>query len=755
MKKASFCFVLLLSVTCGLFAQRATVITGQVVNADGQPIKNVAVLAKMERITGSPTNEKGLYFFKVNAEDSILVSYSHPQYETLYMKFAPTDTIRNNVVLADKTNKLAEVVVQGQAVRVSNNSIVYLPTQKQKNSSNSGLSLLYNIMLPELNVNPFTNSVSATDGTNVSFYVEGRKTDMSEVKDIRPKDVVRVELYNNAVEMFPNEQKVVNFVLRHYDYGGYVDIKTDNRAFYNYHEQRVQAHFDKRRWNYTLAGGMTNVSDDGIMSGTEDAYMLSTPFSRNTETVNGKNNNDSYFGAFRSSYTGKSLFFHSQVMVNTGNNTLKNDGKVIYSPETYTSGKTSLWHNDKTVSPSLNLYLKKNWGMKSSLEASVSSSYQSQKYKRQYTELDAATNNDVKENAYSVTSTIKWNRIFNRHNSVSLLLWDVFRHNRDKYTGSEENDQKLQANDLLFYPTYSYNNGKLYLSCQLGFNLSSTNVNGLSYTKMYPRPALVANYYLSKKNSMYLDVKMGSTVPQLSMMNTVEQKLDQFQIVRGNPDLDVMKILDALLAYNIHTNNIQMSAFVQYNALYDLSKLYYIADNDKFVHTYISDGNYVSCSFGVNSVFHCFDRNLQISCNLAYKAQRITGEDKSDMQDLFCRFNLLWRIKDYTLSAYYSSKTKSLQHTPMVSESPCDYGLLASWGGRGLLIEIGARRMFEKRCSIRRYYSYDVYDTNARSWSDAQARQVYLKVSYNFDFGRKTKRSNIENNSSVQSSIVF
>ena len=754
MKKFLVLYILLLCISVDLFAQRTIVITGMVVNSDGLPIQNAAVLAKMEKVTGSPTNEKGLYLFKVNAQDSILVSYSHPSYETLYMKFAPADTIRNNVVLADKTSKLAEVVVKGQAVRVSDNSVVYLPTQKQKNSSNSGISLLYNIMLPELNVNPFTNSVTATDGTNVSFYIEGRKANMSEVMDIRPKDIIRVELYNNAVEVFPNEQKVVNFVLRHYDYGGYVDIKTDNRAFYNYHDQRVQAHFDNKKWNYTLAGGIINVSDNGIKSSIVDTYSFSTPFSRNTETVKGKNNVDGYFGAFRSAYRGNSLFFYSQVMINSGNKTLSNQGDVTYYPELYASGQTSLFHNTKTVSPSLNIYLKKNWGAKSSLEANVLSSYQRSKSKREYSELDAMTSNAVRENAYSIKSTIKWQRIFDKHHSINLLLWDVFSHNKDNYLG-EVNDQKLETNDLLFYPTYSYNNGKIYLSCQLGFDLSSTNVNGTSYTKMYPRPALVANYYLSTKSSMYLDVKMGSTVPQLSMMNTAEQRLDQFQIVRGNPDLEVMKILDGLFAYNIHTNDIHMSAFVSYNALYDLSKLHYLADNDRLIHTYLSDGNYVSCSFGLNSVFYCFKRNLQISYNLAYKDQRVTGKYKNDIQNFFHRLNILWHIKDYTLSAYYSSKTKSLVSTPMISESPCDYGLLASWGGKGLLIEIGARRIFEKRSNSHLYYSYDIYNTSSNSWSDAQARQVYLKVSYNFDFGRKVKHSNIENNTSVKSSIIF
>ena len=69
MKKFLVLYILLLCISVDLF--------------DGLPIQNAAVLAKMEKVTGSPTNEKGLYLFKVNAQDSILVSYSHPSYETL------------------------------------------------------------------------------------------------------------------------------------------------------------------------------------------------------------------------------------------------------------------------------------------------------------------------------------------------------------------------------------------------------------------------------------------------------------------------------------------------------------------------------------------------------------------------------------------------------------------------------------------------------------------------------------------------
>lgn len=223
---------------------RKNVIRGYVCDNGGKPIPNVAVLVRLERISGMATNNDGFYEFSFMSDDSVTVSYSNSFYETRILKFAPQDTITANVVLYDKTNELAEVVVKGQVVRLSDNSIVYLPTQQQKNSSNSGISLLYNIMLPELNVNPFSNSVSSTDGSSVSMYVDGRKSNVGEVQTLRPKDIVRVEVYNGDMNIFPNEQKVVNFVLRHYDYGGYVDIRTDNRFFYSTHDQSVQLSLD-------------------------------------------------------------------------------------------------------------------------------------------------------------------------------------------------------------------------------------------------------------------------------------------------------------------------------------------------------------------------------------------------------------------------------------------------------------------------------------------------------------------------------
>lgn len=749
-------FIILSCSYIRIFAQKNTFINGYVHDVNGQAIPNVAVLVKLDRITGVASSYNGYYHFSFKSSDSVQVSYSHPAYETQILKVAPKDTITANVVLYDKTNTLAEVVVKGQVVRTSGNSFVYLPTQKQKNSSNSGVSLLYNIMLPELNVNPFTNSISSTDGSNVSYYIGGRKSTIKDIKTLRPKDIVRVEVYNNAIDKFPNEQKVINFILRTYDYGGYIDVKTDNRFFYNYHNQSVQLNIDSKKWNFAVWGEVSYINDNGIKSTSAENLLINAPIERVTDIYNGKNRTNNYSGLFQALCKSKSFQLYLQTGLNVSKNVSDESSEIGYiSSNTYYSNMYQKTFS-KDIMPTLNVFLKKEISKCHTVEARLASSFLDKKYNRDYDENTYSLNNNVKESAYKIEGNIKWNYIINKSSNLSVFLWNVYNHNKNTYKGDKDNNQQLEMNEFLLYPTYTYNKReKFYLSCQAGFNISHNNINDYKYTKIYPRPALTLNYYISKTNSLFMDVRLGSTIPLLSRMNTAEQQINNLQIVRGNPNLKSMKILDGLLVYNIHTDIFQMSAFFSYNALYDLSKLNYITEDNKLIQTYISDGNFNDYKFGVNSTWSCFNRNLQIRCSLAYQKQEITGKDNSVVNNYIYNINLLYHLKSFSFSAYFTPKSKNISTSPMIVKRPVDYGFLASWGGKGLFVELGIRRLFEKELEMYRYYSYDKYNVKSCGFSDSQNRQIYVKLSYNFDFGRKTRHEKIENKNSINSSIIL
>ena len=133
-------------------------------------------------------------------------------FRTLSVK-AQEDSIHKEV-------NLKEVRVEANNVNMHPDHTTYMPTQQQKNAANSGINLLYNLMIPQLTVDRVSGSVESRDKRKLAIYKDGMPSTIDEIKNIRPKDVIRVEYYSNATDKFPNEENVVNFIIRTYETGG-------------------------------------------------------------------------------------------------------------------------------------------------------------------------------------------------------------------------------------------------------------------------------------------------------------------------------------------------------------------------------------------------------------------------------------------------------------------------------------------------------------------------------------------------------
>ena len=88
--------------------------------------------------------------------------------------------------------------------------------------------------------------------------------------------------------------------------------------------------------------------------------------------------------------------------------------------------------------------------------------------------------------------------------------------------------------------------------------------------------------------------------------------------------------------------------------------------------------------------------------------------------------------------------------------SPFKYGLSVNWSYRGLWIEVGTNSPFSRDLARRSYldafptvYSYD------KTIHDRTYQQTgWVKVAYNFDFGRKTAKDKDRVNTDIQSTIL-
>lgn len=663
---------------------------------------------------------------------------------------AQTDTTKTH---------LKEVVVEGQTRIVQQDHVSYIPTKRQKNGANSGVGLLYNMMIPQLNVDKLNESIQSTNGRRVSVYKDGAPVGVQDVANLRPKDVLRVEVYENAKDKFPQEEIVVNFVMRQYEYGGYVDLRTDTRFFDENGSYKAMTSFDHKRMNYTVLAGTGYDHDHGDGSEGSETYFLSSPVTRLTSPLSKYSKNDNVYGLFKAVYRGKALSWILQASLIKKTEKENDHTLTSYADSAYPSSDATSDQHTQSLLPNVFAYFRQALSNRQTLQGSFTFNYGRNKYERNYVEGQdwQPSVSKTKEDNYRYDGKLTYAQSFTSNNGFNLYLWGIYEKSSADYTFGNATQQVLQCKDLLFYPTYWHNFAKkLFLSIQAGFDLNSYRINDHNWkTRIWPRPNLTVNYSINKTSSLGFSSEMGTSKPMMSIMNEEEQSVNHFEVLRGNPDLKTRKMLNSMLVYNLYIKNFTMSAFATHNWLIDEPQLYYMAEGDRMVRTYQTGGDYHSLKFGANGTLSMLKKALNINFGLHYYNTILTGLYAQTFRQLVGNLSAFYSVGEFSFTGYFMSPFKGMEETPAIIENfRCNYGLSASWGHKGLFIEAGCRKPFENRPYYKRHFDYGAYKMEQKTFSDALGRQVYVKLSYNFDFGRKVKHVDADINTSSSSGIL-
>ena len=121
-----------------------------------------------------------------------------------------------------KTKELGEVVVEAQMQRTSATVSSYIPTSKQKNSSQTATDLLNRMAIPQLSPG-MGNSVKTNTGKAVNIYIDYLPASEQDLSGMRMADVKKLEYYDYPKDpRFQGSAHVINFIMQKYEYGGYL-----------------------------------------------------------------------------------------------------------------------------------------------------------------------------------------------------------------------------------------------------------------------------------------------------------------------------------------------------------------------------------------------------------------------------------------------------------------------------------------------------------------------------------------------------
>lgn len=737
-------------------------VSGTVKDAQDKGLAGVSILVRTADGTfGGVSGRNGEYEVNFTAADTVAVSYSYVGHQTYTFSTIAAEDIRRDVVLTDKSHTLGEVEVTASSINMKGDHVTYMPTKKQVNGANNGVLLLFNMMIPQLKVSPMENSVATSDQTSLGIFIDERQADANELARLRPKDIARVEYYDMPTGVFARSgiDRALNIVTKKYTSGGYVDVRTNTKVIYPQGNYSVQASLDKGNVNMLVMAG-SNVSKTDYAGTSQNEYFkFDTPFVKYSYIDDNETKNLSDYGLLRATVRGKRSYFLAQAML-AWNETPDNTDirSVSYSDNFYPAAKSFTSSYSNGLTPSLLLSHQIRFNNKDMLNWNLSYSYSRNKTRSRYEEGDfAPIINNAKDRYHSLMAGLNYLHAFGNGGQLNFELANFLNNSNSVYSGTSPSQQEMLTNEFLLISSYTHRFGKKFsLMLRFGIDVNTYKVNGMeTVTKLYTRPGLNANYKIDGTSSLTLTAYAGSFTPSLSLMNEAEQRVSEYEIKRGNPNLLAGKPITSVLSYSKYWNKFSLAAYAMYNGTIDNYVNLFTIEGSNMVNTHINGGNFHSYVVGVNGVLRLLSNSLQLRLSPTFSHKALTGTYRNKHNRFFIYSEVYYSTGAFSFSGYYTSPQTILVSSPVYSKSKCDYGMTASWSHRGLFVQVGCSNIFNgKRDYSKNYFNYGAYNTFVKAFSRSLGAQVYVNLSYSFDFGREVQRQNVNVDTSSKSGIL-
>ena len=157
-----------------------------------------------------------------------------------------------DVLLNESVLSLGEIVISASSTINKINQRIVFPTKLQLNHSANGMQLLNTMMLPGLNINPMTNTISSFDGGKVMLQINGVNVTSEEIQTLQPCQIRRVEYLDYAGIRYGAASKIVNFIVIRDDKGGVIGVDLMNSLNILAGGDVLFAKFNKGKSEYTL-----------------------------------------------------------------------------------------------------------------------------------------------------------------------------------------------------------------------------------------------------------------------------------------------------------------------------------------------------------------------------------------------------------------------------------------------------------------------------------------------------------------------
>lgn len=733
-------------------------ISGTIVDTDTHDAIEFANIALLKQdstfVAGASSDTKGLFAFNDITDGEYILSATYVGYKKAYI---PINDLKQNIDLGDVSLKssdvaLNDVTVTANAVIQKPDRKVIIPSDAQIKASNSGITLLRNLQLSRIIVNPLDNTVSIHGDQPVQLRINGVEVTVAEVVAIQPADIIRIEYHDDPGMRYGNAGAVIDYITRRRESGGSLSGNLANVFFqdmgwgenfvsakvnHKKSEFGVNAYWSKRDIEWTRENEETFIFPDKTLKRVEEGVPTTFKDDRLNVALNySLNETDKYLfnATFRNNYqkTPNQFSDRNSLLYSTDNR----DNPLSISDH-------STW---RSYSPSLDLYYQRNLKNNQLLIFNTVGTYIDSKSTRLYQE---SRNNELSTDIYSSVLGEKYSFIAEgiyektlSSGKFSAGLKHTQSYTSNTYEGNVSTDIGLNFAETYGYAEFQLRKNKFNYTFGLGV-MRTYNSQGENSNKKYIfRPNIRVSYTINDNAYIRYNGYISGYSPSLSDLNNVEQEIDSLQIRRGNPDLRTVWYYTNTLNAGFNKGIFGAEFFMRYS--YDhkpiMEKITF--EEGKFIRTNINQKGFHRLYTEINFKLKPFGDYLTLSMAPGYNRYISYGEDFTHTYGYWrVRGSVTLNYKKWIFNAEAWTRWNNFWGETM-DRGERLHTIMAGYNAEKWSLNVGMFNPFSKS------YSQDSRNYSALApnksyvYTDNLKQIVVVNFTMNLNFGRQYKAGN-------------
>lgn len=735
----------------------AQTLQGKIFDENGKAIQSATVRlldSDSTFVQGAWTDSVGAFRFREVHEQKYLIKVSAIGFLTkVFLIDRDSSQSIGTFILPSTTAELQEVSVRAPSFVRSDDCIIIHPDSKQIKHSHTGYDLLYSLMIPGVEVDRLTGMVT-TVGGNVKVYIDGREVDSHEVRAIEPSKIEKIEYFDAPTGKYAGDVVSINFVMKTVNRGGYAYVDVMHKIGYKCGDCNGVAKLATQKTIYTLFAGCSYEEDDKTRNNIcESFFFPNYQKDRNSSTIENRKKNNGEYAQFNISNNNSKHLIVGKISL-AHNETPKDYKKKLLE---YSDGGnvTSVTNSSFSgLTPAAVFYGRFCITDKQFLEMTLSGLFTHNSYVYDYQENIFAKSNQSKEDFYDFNTLLVYGIQMKHRNSLSIKL----AHRQVISSANYEYNYLLWSHlwqgESLAFIEYSQSLGKkLSLSLSPGVSVLQYRLHGFEYSKyVSPRLQSRIKFRLTPNRQLQLMLSVGNNNPQIQNLNDASLCVDSLQVKRGNPKQKVARFVTAMLMYGVQVKNFNVMTSVNYQGGNGLLTRDYYVEADRLIQGYRTDVK-AHLTESVLSVSYRMNENLRLRVDGMHSFVKLYGGVAENFSRFSARLQLDYYWKSLMFAMYGKTSLKELNSELVYTYTPANYGCFCRWSNAKWMIEGGIDNPFlciNKKTSTDR----DVYNFRNVEKKRSAQNTGYIKISYNFDFGKKTKHETRDVNSAIRSAIM-